>query len=170
MKKIVFVLLLVFSSWNIYAQQGDLSVGVKSGYVTKYEDLLYGLDLAYQFNEPFEIAFTGLMNPNISLEDEFLGVKNKLSLYSANLDLRIYLIPQRSWATGPVLGAQYLSVNNKTIDFDSYNVLGFNIGWHIRANITDNLKINGGWRYTNAKEGASHNFFYAGLTYTFELF
>jgi opacity protein-like surface antigen len=170
MKKALFILSLVVLSLNAYSQQGNLSVGAKGGYATKFQDVLYGVDLAYHLTDPFEIAFTGLMNPNVKLKDDLFNKEDKLSVYSANLDLRLYLLMQRSWATGPALGGQYLSINAKEDDYYSHNVVGFNIGWHFRANISDNMKVNAGWRYTNAKEETSYNYFYVGLAYTFELF
>jgi opacity protein-like surface antigen len=175
MKKVFFILTLAFVSLSVYSQKGDLAVGLKGGYVYSpnyYSDALYGLDVAYHIADPFEIVFTGLMNPNVSYKNEW-GDKYKLSVYSANLDLRLYLLMQRDWATGPALGGQYLVINNKTTDYAGVNTLGFNLGWHLRINVSDNLKINGGWRYTNAKDDGldvSHNYFYAGLAYTFSLY
>ncbi|GHU62946.1 hypothetical protein FACS1894160_0560 [Bacteroidia bacterium] len=154
----------------MFAQKGDVTVGAKGGYMSKYKDVLYGLDAAYHITDPLEIVVTGLMNPNITLKDELDMSKNKLAVYSASADFRLYLAMQRSWGMGPILGGQYLSVVNKTDDLYNVGVLGFNLGWHIRASLTDNLKINGGWRYTNAKEEMKYHFFYVGLAYTFEMY
>lgn len=187
MKKTVFILLLTVLSVQAYSQKGDLTVGAKGGYLFSpnyYKDILYGIDVAYHLSDPLEIAFTGLMNPNITSYEDINNVKKKLAAYSANLDFRLYLIHMREWATGPALGGQYYIVNDitKTTENYDYKALGFNIGWHIRANLTDNLKINGGWRYTNAKAkdkskywddnssfDISHHLFYVGIAYTFEL-
>ena len=183
MKKTVFVLLLGILSIPAFSQKGDLTIGPKAGYAyspSYYKGFLYGMDVAYHLSDPFEVVFTGLMNPNISYEDINKGKKN-LAVYSANMDFRLYLIHQENWATGPALGGQYYIVNNTTDNLGAYKAWGFNLGWHIRFNITDNLKINGGWRYTNAKAkdntkwwssdssfDMSHHLFYVGIAYTFE--
>ena len=183
MKKTVFILLLAVLSVQAYSQKGDLTIGAKGGYVLSteyYKGILYGIDVAYHLSDPLEIAFTGLLNPNISYEN-INKTKKKLAAYSANMDFRLYLIHQREWATGPALGGQYYIVDDKTENLGAYKALGFNIGWHIRANLTDNVKINGGWRYTNAKAkdhtswrddapfDISHHLLYLGIAYTFEL-
>jgi len=184
MKKIILILLLAVASVQTFSQRGDLSVGAKGGYVISasyYNSILYGIDLAYHISNPLEVAFTGLMNSNISYED-ILNNKKSLAAYSASLDLRLYLLHQREWGTGPALGGQFYIVNNKTDNLGADKTLGFNIGWHARVNLTDNLKINGGWRYTNAKAkdksiywndtatfDMSHHLLYFGIAYTFEL-
>jgi len=183
MKKTVLVLFSAVLSFQAFSQKGDLAVGVKGGYVYSpnyYKDGIYGIDVAYHYSDPLEIAFTGLMNPSISSYRNIRDEKKKLAAYSANLDLRLYLIQHRDWATGPALGGQYYIVDDKTENLGAYKTLGFNIGWHFRINLTDYTKINGGWRYTNAKAkdknswddssfDISHNLFYLGLSYTFEL-
>jgi len=180
MKKITFILLLAVLSVQAYSQQkGDLTVGAKGGFVyspmdLKYNGVLYGIDVAYSLSDPLEVVLTGMMNPNVPRD------KNTLAIYSANLDFRLYLINQREWGIGPALGGQYYIVNNKSNTLDSYKALGFNIGIHGRINLTDNLILNGGWRYTNAKANdnnsvynlkfdMSYNLFYLGVAYTFEL-
>jgi hypothetical protein len=179
MRKIIFTLFFVALTFGAAAQK-NLSLGLKSGFMTNYKDMQYGFDAAYQWGSAIELALTGAFNPNISLESGTLGnySTDKLSLYSANLDLRFYLLQQEFWGTGPALGFQYLSVKNKTIDYGDYNIPGFNIGWHGRVFITDNVQINGGWRWTNAKEkmknqdgsyDRGYHFFYLGLAYTFDL-
>ena len=189
MKKTVFILFLAIMSIQVFSQKGNLTVGAKGGYVLstsdiKYNGLLYGIDIAYHISYPLEIAFTGFLNPDITrISDE--GNKNNkehLAVYSANLDFRLYLINMREWATGPALGGKYYVYNNKTVNFGADKALGFNLGWHVRINITDNVKINGGWSYTNAKTkdkkinwndnakiDLSHHLFYLGVAYTFEL-
>ena len=184
MKKIIFVLLLAVLSVQVYSQQGDLTIGAKGGFINSSSDInfknfLYGVDIAYHLSYPLEIAFTGLMNSNISNKNSEDGDR-KLAVYSANLDFRLYLLHQREWATGPALGGQYYVVDNKTANLGADKALGFNIGWHARFSLTDNLKVNGGWRYTNAKAkdskslydskfDISHHLFYLGIAYTFEL-
>ena len=194
MKKIVFVLLLAFLSIQAYSQRkGDLTVGAKGGFVyspmdLKYNGVLYGIDIAYSLSDPLEVVFTGMMNPNIPRtinkpDKEHPNtplVKDILSVYSTSLDFRLYLINQREWGIGPALGGQYYIVNNKSNKLDANKTFGFNLGIHGRVNLTDNLVLNGGWRYTNAKAKASkiysdlkfdmsYNLFYLGIAYTFEL-
>jgi len=185
MKKTVLILFLAILSIHAFSQKGDLTVGVKGGYALSteyYKGILYGVDVAYHLSDQLEVAFTGLMNPSISYED-IKNEKKKLSVYSSNLDFRLYLIHQREWATGPALGGQYYYIDVKDTkgnDLGANKALGFNIGWHFRANLTDNVKINGGWRYTNAKDkdntkwwnssfNISHHLLYLGVAYTFEL-
>jgi len=180
MKKTVFFLFLGILSIPAFSQKGDLTLGAKGGCIysgsqIKFTNALYGIDVAYHISYPIEVAFTGLMNTHIPRKESALAV------YSANMDFRLYLIHQREWATGPALGANYYIVDDKTVNLGSYKALGFNIGWHFRISITDYMKINGGWRYTNAKAkdkaswredstlDISHNLFYLGLSYTFEL-
>jgi len=189
MKKTVFILFLAVVSLSAFSQQaGNLSIGAKGGYLFSpnyYKGALYGFDVAYHLSSPLEVAFTGLMNSNISYED-INNTQKSLAAYSANLDFRLYLVNMQQWATGPALGGQYYIVNvtsssNKN-DLGGNKAWGFNIGWHARFNLTDNLKLNGGWRYTNAKAkdkkfwwssdnsfDMSHHLFYVGLSYTFEL-
>jgi len=186
MKKTVFALLLAFLSLSAYSQKGDLTVGAKGGYVYSpnyYNGILYGIDVAYHINDPLEVVLTGMMNPSVPYVSEDVKQKTNqtLAVYSANLDFRLYLIHQQTWATGPALGGQYYSVSKTSIpNYGSDHALGFNIGWHFRVNLTDNLKLNAGWRYTNAKAkekdsvyglsfDMSYHLFYLGLAYTFEL-
>jgi len=189
MKKTVLALFFAVLSISAFSQRGDLTVGAKGGYVIsntdglRYNGILYGLDVAYHLSDPLEVAFTGLLNPNISYEDNTSNNKSKknLAVYSANIDFRLYLIHQESWATGPALGGQYYIANITTDKLGADKALGFNIGWHFRVNLTDNLKLNAGWRYTNVKAknsnwwssnnsfDMSHHLFYVGLAYTFEL-
>jgi len=188
MKKTVFVLLLATLSIGAYSQKGNITVGAKGGYLyspvdLQFHGILYGVEAAYHLSDPLEIAFSGLMNPNVpyALTDNNQKTNEKLAIYSMNLDLRLYLIHQQTWATGPALGGQYYIVNNVTTSLGSDKALGFNLGWHIRVNLTDNLLLNGGWRYTNAKAkdnrnwwdnesklDISHHLFYIGISYMFE--
>jgi len=199
MKKTVFILLLVILSVSAFSQRkGDLTVGAKGGYVYSphyYNGALYGIDVAYSLSDPFEVVFTGMMNPSVPyiLSDSKTKTNENLAVYSANIDFRLYLIHQQTWATGPVLGGQYYIVSNNQYSTTSSisgtntytnKALGFNLGWHARVNLTDNLTLNGGWRYTNAKSknaqdrnswwdnsssDISYNLFYIGIAYTFEL-
>ncbi|MCL1933925.1 MAG: porin family protein [Candidatus Azobacteroides sp.] len=183
MKKMIFALLFVILSVHAFSQSGDLTIGAKGGYVFStdyYKGILYGFDVAYHLADPLEVAFTGLFNPDISYTNP-MQVKKQLSVYSANLDLRLYLIHHEVWATGPTLGGQYYVVDDKSNEYGADKAWGFNMGWHLRVNLTDNVKINGGYRYTNAnakdrnswddsaKFPLSHHLIYLGVAYTFEL-
>jgi hypothetical protein len=171
MKKLVFILLLVTCTLALYAQQGDAFIGLQGGYDSQYKDGMYGLNISYHLTDPAEVSFTGLFNPNISQTDEFnRNLVEKLSVYTLNLDLHYYLIYMRSWGMGPSLGGQHLIVQNKENSFGNFNVFGFNIGWHLRANLTDEIKLTGGWRYTMANEGIKHHCIYLGIGYTFSLY
>jgi opacity protein-like surface antigen len=179
MKKLFLFLFMVICSFGAFAQSGDLFVGATGGYITNYKDLLYGLNASYHVSDPLEISFTGLINPNIKEEgDNVIAGDNtakKIKMYSVNLDARFYMVLQRNWATGPSIGGQYTYLDKKylystTNEQYKINAAGFNIGWHLRCNITDNIKINGGWRYTSANSDASHHLFYVGIGYTFNLF
>jgi len=205
MKKTVFILLLAILSVQAYSQKGDLTVGLKGGYVYSphyYNGSMYGFDVAYNISDPLEVIFTGMTNPNVPYNVLNMSYKpnspisesNKkyftenLAVYSANLDFRLYLIHMQTWATGPALGGQYYIVGKNQYGPNSTNsanntytnkALGFNLGWHVRVNLTDNLILNGGWRYTNAKAkdknsvynlsfDMSYNLFYLGIAYMFE--
>ena len=170
MKKEIFILLLVICTVRSYAQAGDLLVGATGGYITHYEDPLYGLNVSYHLNDPIELSLSGLLNPNVTRKDEIDDSVDKLNLLSLNLDLHYYMMLMRSWATGPVLGVQYLSITDKEASLGDANVTGFNIGWHMRGNISDTMKVFGGWRYTMAGNEYSHHYFYVGVGYTFSLF
>ncbi|MDR1783943.1 MAG: porin family protein [Dysgonamonadaceae bacterium] len=182
MKKLIFLVLFVSVSMISYSQyRGNLSVGLKGGYVYSsdyFRDFLYGASVDYHWTDALEVAFSGLMNPQVSFKDG--NDKYEYKVYSANLDLRLYLLSMRTWGMGPALGGQYLYTlekqSNGSFEKDVAS-LGFNIGWHTRFNITDNVRLNAGWRYTNIKDKSNdtthdigHHFFYAGLTYAFELF
>ncbi len=179
MKKLFLLLFLTACSLGARAQAGDLFVGATGGYITNYKNILYGVNAAYHFTDPLEISFTGLMNPNITEElgdpGDATYTKSKIKMYSTNLDMRFYMVLQRNWATGPFIGGQYSYIDKKylnsaTNEAYAVNVAGFNIGWHLRGNITEHLKINGGWRYTSANHDASHHLIYLGIGYTFNLF
>ncbi|MDR2086250.1 MAG: porin family protein [Dysgonamonadaceae bacterium] len=162
--------LLTCFAINSHAQTGDLLVGAQGGFNTRYKDGMYGLNLSYHLNDPVEASFTGLFNPAISLTDEFnKNSVTKLSIYSLNLDLRYYMLLMRSWGMGPALGYQYLIVKDKN-SLSDFSASGFNIGWHMRFNITDELKTMGGWRYTMAAEDVRHHYIYLGIGYTFSLY
>lgn len=174
MKKTVLILLFAGLALRSFSQAGDVTAGLKSGWTTGYGNLLYGFDAAYNVTGSLEIAFTGVMNPNVTQQDDLaVGAEriSKLSVYSVNLDARLYLLSTRTWGIGPALGGQYFSVKSKANENKNINALGFNIGIHGKAYLTDNLLINGGWRYTNANEEypeAKYHFIYLGVAFTFQ--
>ena len=171
MKRSIFILFLGLFFANSYAQVGDLFVGANGGFITKYNTGMYGLNVSYHITDPLEVSFTGLMNPNVSLTDEFdKNDVDKLSLYSFNLDLRYYMLHMRDWGTGPILGYQLFSVKDKNVSLGDFNASGFNVGWHVRANLTDEIKLFGGWRYTMGNDDSKHHYFNIGIGYTFSLF
>ena len=169
MKKVLFVLLVVLMSGSMYAQQGDLSVGAKGSYLTVYKDILYGIDLSYHLTDPLEISLSQMINPSITKKEEFYP-DEKLGLYSTNLDLRYYMVLQESWASGPIIGGQYLHVKDKENDIYNINSFGFNVGWSLRINLTEKLKVNGSWRYTSGQDDTSHHAVSLGVCYTFNVF
>jgi opacity protein-like surface antigen len=178
MKKAVVLLLLAFVGIHAsYGQAGDLYGGLEAGYTTYYKAPLYGLNLSYNIKDPLQISLTGLMNTGITKPVDYNHMLNeKLKLYSANLDARLFLINLESWATGPSLGVQYLHkdktylLENNRKEFYSDNLIGFNFGWHLKINLTDNVRVNAGWRYSSIKDDESYNIFYLGIGYAFNLF
>lgn len=171
MKKTLVFLLLAFFSVKSYAQAGDLFIGAQGGYITHYNAPMYGLNVSYDISNPLQISFTGLMNPDITRKDALTATgKIKNSLYSANLDARFFFLNLESFSAGISLGAQYLH-NKETIWMENnYNTLGVNIGCHVRANLTDNLRLTGGWRYSTLKDSESYNLFYVGIGYAFNVY
>ena len=178
MKKLFLLLFTTVCSLGAFAQTGDLSVGATGGYITKYKGLMYGFNVGYHVTDPLEFNFSGLMNPNMTEKIIYSSIditSREIKMYSTNLDIRYYMMLQREWATGPFIGGQYSYLDRKDSDSDEniqykHNIAGFNVGWHLRINLTDNLKINGGWRYTMANQNASHHVLYLGLGYTFNMF
>jgi opacity protein-like surface antigen len=177
MKKIVFILLLFFVVVSLPAQTraGDLTVGARGTYISMYKSFTYGLDASYQITDQLEASLSGTLNPNIKKKDEYNSkFDRKVSLYSGNLDLRFYLLNMETFAMGPALGGQciFFKITEPSTQLvrDEGTSLGFNIGWHIRAELSENVKLNGGWRYTTATEGLSHHAFYLGIGYSFHLF
>jgi hypothetical protein len=172
MKKATVLLILLFAATlRTFAQAGDLYAGLQGGYATYYKSPLYGLNLSYTLSNPLQISLTGLMNPNIVKTVDFNHeLKENLQFYSTNLDLRLFLINMETWATGPVLGGQYLYINKKDNTLGPDHLFGFNIGWHLKINLTDNIRLNGGWRYSSVKDSESYNLFYVGIGYAFNLF
>lgn len=170
MKKIALVLTLAIVSLSAYSQAGGLSVGVRGAYLTHYETPHYGIDVSYHLSNSIELSLSQLISPSLTLKDKDLGTKEKLGLYSTSLDIRYYMIQQDSWGTGPSIGGQFLYIKDREVSTFDEKMAAFNIGWHIRGNLTENIKLNGGWRYTNGKDETRYHSFYLGVCYTFELF
>ena len=175
MKKVFFILLLILAvSFNkAQAQAGDLHIGAIGGYQSYFKSPVYGLNLSYDISNPLQISATSLANFGFTKKDEFgdASMDKKLKTFSHNLDFRFFFLNLDTWAMGPSLGGEYLVVKEDITDsLYDYNTWGFNIGWHIRTNLTENLRLNGGWRYTSSKEEASRHTFYLGLGYAFNLY
>jgi hypothetical protein len=169
MKKILVFLTVVLLSASVYAQQGDLSFGAKGSYLTDYKNIIYGLDLSYHLTDPLEISLSQMINPSIIKKEDYMR-DQKLGLYSTNLDFRYYLIYQRYWGSGPIIGGQYLYVKDKENEIYNINSFGVNIGWHLRVNINDNLRVSGSWKYSSGQDETSYNAYSLGLCYTLNIF
>lgn len=169
MKKVLLFVFAGLLSCSAFAQQGDFSVGAKGSYITVYKDFLYGLDISYHLTDQLELSLSELINPSVTKKEEYYDPEH-LGLYSTNLNIRYYLLLQESWATGPMIGGQYLYVKDKDNSIYDIKSVGFNIGWIARFNITDNLKMSGSWRYTNGKDQTSHHAFTVGVSYCFNVF
>jgi hypothetical protein len=170
-RRFILAAVLTCFTVSLYAQAGDLFVGAQGGFNTHYKDGMYGLNVSYHLLDPVEVSFTGLFNPQITLTDEFnKNLIDKLSVYSLSLDLRYYMVLMRSWGMGPALGYQHLIVNDKEKSLGDFSASGFNIGWYMRFNVTDEWKITGGWRYTMGSEDVKHHYIYWGIGYTFALY
>lgn len=178
MKKLVWIVLITLFGLQAQAQTGDLTMGAQGGYMFKYKGIMYGLDLCYQPASILEVSISGLMNSKIHMKDpdfQDASFDRDVSFYSGNLDLRFLLINSDLLATGPVLGGQCAnftikdpSSNNSVVDEGT--AWGANIGWHLRVMIAENLKLNGGWRYTSATEDQKYHTVYLGIGYSFNLF
>jgi len=165
---IVFISLLAFS--YSHAQTGELSLNLGGGYATKHKNALFGLNIDYNIADHFQLSLSHWMNPSIETKEEFTNKIEKYGMYATNLDARFFVLHMRDWATGPSLGGQFLIYDDKNIG-KKENLFGFNLGWHIRANITDNLRVTGGWKWTSlTKNEPSYHLFYLGVGWAFELF
>ncbi|KAA6301073.1 MAG: hypothetical protein EZS26_002789 [Candidatus Ordinivivax streblomastigis] len=175
MKKIVLILLSGFFGLTTFAQGGDVTIGAQGGYTTKFKGTVYGLNLSYGVNNMLEISASEMMSTDLMKYDLLYKKDYRLKLFSAtHLNIRFLLLNFGDFATGPGVGAQYLiyryqPVPNEYLDRD-FNGLGFNIGWHARCNVTENLRINAGWHYSSIKEENSYNTFYLGIGYAFNLY
>ena len=172
MKKSVFTAFFVLLAIGVNAQRaGDWYVGAEAGYVSYYKDIVYGARTSYSITEPLEISASFLMNPALKSEDP-AGNKSVGKWYSNNLDLTYYALMQRGWSMGPTIGGQYLhysvkyEFNQSTFNFTT-SASAFNVGWRIRLDLSDNIKMTGGWRYSTGKDETGYHLFYIGVGYCF---
>jgi opacity protein-like surface antigen len=175
MKKVIIYVLLSVITVQLNAQRtGDLYFGLKGGYIPTYKDFAYGARASYSVTDPFEVSFSFLMNPKINMtEGEGASrQESEISLYSYNLNMNYYILLQNVWATGPTLGGQYFTKKEtyKLTSTEKDNSYGLNVGWHLRINFTENVILNGGWRYAATTDDNSHHLFYLGFGYRFNLF
>lgn len=163
--------LFVFVLSNYAQRSGDLYFGLKGGYVSSYKDALFGAQASYCVTDPLELSLSFLTNPSIKLDEG--AASSKVGIYSMNVDMNYYVLLQRTWAMGPSLGGQYMRVNQKFDTSgieDSGDEFGFNLGWYMRYNWTENLNLNGGWRYSFMTHDSGYHLFYIGLGYAFNVF
>lgn len=169
MKKILLIALLSIFSFGAYAQQGEMSVGLGGGYTSDYENALFGVNINYNLTDHLQLSLSEMLNP--SLKYDVLGLDRKIGMYETSLDARLFLIHMKDWGTGPNIGGQYLIIRDKDNSLRDYDGAGFSIGWHAMANLGDNFRLSGGWKWTSYSEGKdSNHFFYVGLSYAFDLF
>lgn len=174
-KRLLPLLLFLLVTFGASAQKGLFSAGAKGAFNTDYKMFTYGLDLSYHTSDALEFSLNSMVNPSFTVKPEYnFGGEvsdQKLAFYSTSLDMRFYLLLQRTWASGPLIGAQYLHVNYKD-ELDDYNenVLGMNLGWYFRMNLAENITANASWRYVNLKqkyEDMKHHSFMLGVSFTF---
>ncbi len=175
MKKLVLAAFFVLTTIGVSAQKiGDWYIGADAGYVTNYKDIVYGLRTSYNITEPLEISASFLMNPKITAEDSD-GTKSESAFYSYNLDLTYYVLMQNSWSMGPTIGGQYLDYSIKYQqsaigDKETFNALAVNLGWRLHFDLSDNVKLTGGWHYSVGQEETRYHLFYLGLGYCFNFY
>ncbi len=175
-KKLLLLATLITFTVCIYAQQGDLTVGARGAYITNYKDFLFGLRTGYHLTDPLEVNFSFLMSPEIKLEDPSDALNDsKVKMYTFDLNLCYYIIMNRTWGMGPALGGEYGIVDNHFYNVrnpytENDNYWAFNVGWQLKYNITENIKLDGGWKYSAATQDMTHHTFYLGVGYTFNLF
>jgi len=177
-KLLLFATLFVFTAAT-YAQQGDLYVGAQGGYITDYKDFLFGAKVGYRLTNPLEVNFSFLMNPEIKLKDDAYPNNNsKIKMYVYDVNLCYYIIQNNMWDMGPAFGLEYGIVDNHFYNIavpftENANYRAFNIGWQIKCNITDNLKLSGSWKYSTGKdvdsESVNRHTFCLGIGYTFNV-
>lgn len=178
MKRIIFSFLfsVLFISLSNAQHQGDLNVGLRAGYITQFKNIAYGVQAGYHLKDPLELNLSFLMNPNIDLKDDSFPVNNsKIKMYSTNMELYYYLLGQKTWFMGPLIGGQYCRLKNDYYNANPSHVektdsWALNLGWQMKFSLGENMKLEGGWRYSIATEDVNHHTYYLGLGYTFQLF
>lgn len=167
-KGLIIALLLSLFGIKSVAQEGDLMVGALGVY-SNYSKMSGGLTIDYNLRDHFQFSLSQAFG---GYEDEYKGISNKVRVFTTNLDARFLIIHQREWGMGPFIGAQYMieKSKDKAHDYLNDNRPGFNIGWHMQGNLTDFIRVSGGWRWSNLTEGTSHHQFYLSLGYNFSLF
>jgi len=177
MKKVLIISVLFFSAIQMRAQSGELAVGAQGGYITYYKSPLYGMTFTYHLSTPLQLSLSGLINPNISLKEGSNTIPTEL--YTVNVDLRFLLLNFDILSTGPSIGLQYMrNIENSAVS-DKKNIFGPNLGWYVKYNLTENLRLTGGWQYSNMKKSSnmtsytynfSYHMFYVGLSWAFNTY
>ncbi|MDR0547097.1 MAG: porin family protein [Dysgonamonadaceae bacterium] len=170
MKKIALILFLGFFALKSFAQAGDLTIGAQGGYITYYKNALYGLNLSYAPSDPLQLSLSSILNPKIIRADA-LNPNGQIenSLFALNLDARFLILNFDSWAVGPSVGVQYLHNKEKIMLENTYDRIGVNLGVYAKVNLTENLRLGGGWQYSSLKDSESYNMFYLSLGWAFNL-
>ena len=170
MKRLVFAAFFVLFTLGAGSQRiGDWYIGADAGYITNYKDIVYGARSTYNITEPLEVGASFLMNPVIKSKDPG-GEQSEGKWLSYNLDLTYYALMQYGWSMGPSIGGQYLdySVKYKTAvvhDKETFSAFAFNVGWRLRFDLSDKIKLTGGWRYSTGQDDTSYHLFYIGVGY-----
>ncbi len=174
MKKILFLVLLTLVVVYSYAQKGDLYIGGQGDYITMYKDFGFGIRGGYNFSDPFQVNLIYTMTPTISMENSG-APDDKAQLYNMDLNLNYYILNNKSWGMSPVVGLNYLiekmdwlswAIPTKEIN----NLFGLNLGWDIKYNVTEAVRLHGSWKYSILKDDHSHHTFSLGIGYYFNVF
>ena len=171
MRSLTFAIFLLLFTLGVNAQRaGDWSIGADAGYVSYYKDIVYGARTTYSVTEPLEFSASFLMNPALKSKDP-AGDKSEGKWFSYNIDWTYYALMQRVWSMGPTIGGQYLDYNVKyKFDQDTFKAFAFNVGWRIRLDLSDNIKMTGGWRYSTGQDDTGYHLFYVGVGYCFNFY
>ncbi|RDK85347.1 outer membrane beta-barrel protein [Marinirhabdus gelatinilytica] len=153
MKKIVFIIAILFTTVTVQAQ--EFGIGVHGGYLTELEGVGGGLDLNYDFNEKWGVAFGGTF-----AVDEDFGVRNKW--FALDLNGRYYVV-DKLYAFA---GGEYLSITVKTLGLGGGSLesesevsdsdFGVNLGTGYRYNIIDNVNLYAEIKYVLLDAGYVH--------------
>jgi len=171
MRTLNIVILFLLLTLGANAQRpGDWYIGADAGYVSYYKDIVYGARTTYSITEPLEIGASFLMNPVIKSKDPG-GEQSEGKWLSYNLDLTYYALIQYGWSMGPTIGGQYLDYNVKyKFDKETFKAFAFNVGWRVRLDLSDKIKLTGGWRYSTGQDDTSYHLFYVGVGYCFNFY